>query len=1190
MLAYGHRSGGGPHISRYARYSASLCLIAFTLFGVLSSACGEASTESVADPDEAGTQDTLGQAQDVTLEADVALDGARPEGEPDAAPDEGDVVGPHESLGEGDASEEPADSSEGDVGSDVSAPECEQGTFCLDGVAGICTTSGQWQAGEDCGAAGLLCVAGSCRSPCELEAEVEGLAGCEHWALGLAHRGEGPFGVAVYNPSLTLVASVALWRKPSPEAEPEVVASLTLNPRESRTFPLEPADVFEPGRHESAWRIAATSPVIASQHSPLAAMSTSSGDGSMILPARSLGSEYMATGRPESRRVDGSRTRGTLSVLATKAGTQITLIPSVSVDAGSQFGVLAPGQQTLIPLQPYGVLHLTTAEEGGDLSGTRVYASQPVALFAGHEADRGAAPVSVEADGDHLEDALRPLSTWGRVHVVPKTLGQGGLSDAIIILAAEDDTLVQFDPPIGADFQIEAGEHRTIAIAQNVVVSTSRPVQIMQVTAGAEALSDPPVGTTCVLDVQCAPGYACEDFSCVLPTCEGALDESCPPGHSCECEKSACRCDPIGDAAWWALPARGQFQSEFVFVAPPTFPIHHVALLLPPETQSVELNAQPIDAPALAVGAQGYRVISLQLTSGPYAISADGPLGAVLYGFGPDMGYGHAGAQALRDLRGAECEVDADCPAPTSSCFGIAFCDTGQSPARCNLIAESSVNCAASSNPCVFSVCTPEGGASCEQVSAPDGVSCPSDAFPCAIGVCEQGACVDPQDPCDDGLFCNGQEFCDPETETCQMGTPPFIDDGIDCSIDACDESLGKVTHLPSPGACDDGYVCNGVEVCDLIKGCIHQSLSICDDGVFCNGVEDCDDVTCIAGTPPTIDDGVACTLDACNEALGAVVHVTDHAQCADENPCTIDLCDPDHGCVHAPELCDDGDSCTVDSCHPLLGCLNVPLECDDNDACTADLCDSDIGCVHEPLECVDGDPCTEDFCVSSFGCVFGDPCDDGDACTLDGCTTPGACTYEPLVCADDDPCTIDTCDVVEGCVNQNLCDDANACTLDECQGATCSNTPLDCVDDDPCTVDSCSPASGCSNEALDCSDGDLCTEDLCDAQGVCSNPPIVCKDDNACTDDICDAQGDCLFVLSDCDDGIACTADSCHNDTGCTNISPCDDGLKCTEDICLPAGGCDWAPVDCDDDDPCTDDLCDNVSGCMYTPVCGGE
>ncbi len=97
---------------------------------------------------------------------------------------------------------------------------------------------------------------------------------------------------------------------------------------------------------------------------------------------------------------------------------------------------------------------------------------------------------------------------------------------------------------------------------------------------------------------------------------------------------------------------------------------------------------------------------------------------------------------------------------------------------------------------------------------------------------------------------------------------------------------------------------------------------------------------------------------------------------------------------------CDDGVACTLDACDPALGCAPVADDtlCDDATACTQDTCDAQAGCQHADLgTCDDGDACA-DACVSGYGCVYGAaPCDDGDACTLaDRCEGAG-CTGTPF-------------------------------------------------------------------------------------------------------------------------------------------------------------------------------------------------
>lgn len=89
------------------------------------------------------------------------------------------------------------------------------------------------------------------------------------------------------------------------------------------------------------------------------------------------------------------------------------------------------------------------------------------------------------------------------------------------------------------------------------------------------------------------------------------------------------------------------------------------------------------------------------------------------------------------------------------------------------------------------------------------------------------------------------------------------IDDGIPCTLDACNATNGAVTHTPDNSLCDDGLWCNGQETCDAILGCQ-------------------------AGTAPILDDGNACTDDVCIEVTDAVEHNYNTDPCDDGNPLTI--------------------------------------------------------------------------------------------------------------------------------------------------------------------------------------------------------------------------------------------------------------------------------------------------------------
>ena len=95
----------------------------------------------------------------------------------------------------------------------------------------------------------------------------------------------------------------------------------------------------------------------------------------------------------------------------------------------------------------------------------------------------------------------------------------------------------------------------------------------------------------------------------------------------------------------------------------------------------------------------------------------------------------------------------------------------------------------------------------------------------------DAGAAQVCESACDDGLFCNGLEFCDTGQGTCAPGTAP-CDDGDECTLDSCAETDQRCEHRRLPrdrdgdghDACeddcndDDATIFPGAEeLCDLV-------------------------------------------------------------------------------------------------------------------------------------------------------------------------------------------------------------------------------------------------------------------------------------------------------------------------------------------------------------------------------------
>ncbi|MBI5486581.1 MAG: putative metal-binding motif-containing protein [Deltaproteobacteria bacterium] len=130
--------------------------------------------------------------------------------------------------------------------------------------------------------------------------------------------------------------------------------------------------------------------------------------------------------------------------------------------------------------------------------------------------------------------------------------------------------------------------------------------------------------------------------------------------------------------------------------------------------------------------------------------------------------------------------------------------------------------------------------------------------------------------------------FAPPEPNDEDGGCAAACDDGIACTVDSCDPTTGACRNDPLDEACSDGDPCTGVETCDATRGCV-------------------------AGTPPSCDDGNSCTADRCDaSAPGGCVHDAPDADgdTSLDAACGGDDCDDASADVHpgAAEVCNGVD------------------------------------------------------------------------------------------------------------------------------------------------------------------------------------------------------------------------------------------------------------------------------------------
>ena len=227
---------------------------------------------------------------------------------------------------------------------------------------------------------------------------------------------------------------------------------------------------------------------------------------------------------------------------------------------------------------------------------------------------------------------------------------------------------------------------------------------------------------------------------------------------------------------------------------------------------------------------------------------------------------------------------------------------------------------------------------------------------------------------CDDGDICTLDDHC--HLGECISGGALTCDDGNVCTDDSCQAASGCV-FVPNANPCDDGNACTGGDTCSQ-GWCLGDVVSTCDDDNLCT-TDSCDPASgCVFldNTAPC-DDGNACTVgDLCAGGQCASGSVAD---CDDGNVCTTDTCHELVGCSHTPNtaFCDDGDACTSgDICADTVCQPGVPVLCDDDDPCTVDSCDPENGCVFAPFAPCCGNGETEP----------GEECDDGNDDPSDDC------------------------------------------------------------------------------------------------------------------------------------------------------------------------------------------------------------
>lgn len=441
--------------------------------------------------------------------------------------------------------------------------------------------------------------------------------GCEFWAVDLPNvsvieppglitpPADQQFAVVVNNPSTTTTANVEIFV--GDEAVPIEAGPVPLDT--IRVFEL-PAMSIAPGLTNAegvAYRIESDLPIVAYQFQPLDNETpVYSNDATILFPTHVLDGDYIAiTGDAhlvdqDSFSASDRNTGAFVSVVATQDRTTVTLYPTVEIHPGTVEDVMLDRGQVLTTISSE-----RRGERWGNLSGTRVVADAPVAVFSGSVASSEPTPTEA-CCADHLEHQMLPVTAWGTGYLVaPAAAVTGGGSDETLvrITAGFDGTLLEYDPiaPDGAPTELDA--YQSVAFVTDAAFSVRTTDEDKSIAVAQFLLSNQHFG------------------------------ELLRPG----------------DPSMLLVPAAAQLQSRYAFLVPQGYGSNYVTVVRP-QGAAVTLDGVAIAAGFAPVGALdgiAYEFGHAALAAGGHVIESDAPLSISIVGYAQDVSYGYVGGSGV---------------------------------------------------------------------------------------------------------------------------------------------------------------------------------------------------------------------------------------------------------------------------------------------------------------------------------------------------------------------------------------------------------------------------------------------------------------------------------------------------------------------------------------------------------------
>ena len=492
---------------------------------------------------------------------------------------------------------------------------CEPGDRACDGdSATICNEDGSaYEITADCP---FGCQRGQCVDPCATTGK--DYLGCTFFAVDLPNVGEAataPFAITISN-TFDAVVDATITQ---PGAADRTVS---VAPNDLEVVSLGVASLEATGVTDQAFRVTTTAPVTVHQFNPINTPDVFTNDASLLLPATSVGTDYIVTAWPAVGFSSGAFSRGYVVVVNVgDEDVDVTITASASLQAGGPLPAMRAGQTETVTLAEGQVLTIMgEAAAGADVTGTEIRSTAPVAVFAGHEC------ANVPNDSpfcDHLEQQLLPTDTWASEFVAAKFQPRAPFNpepDVYRIVGREPGTTLTMDPPnsLVHNRTIGRGEIIQFEETRDFTIQASQPIALTQFMVGS---SYP------------GPAFGC-DRSGIFPVTTGCRIPDSP----------ICGGTAIGDPAFLVNVPTDQFLSDYIVLTPSQY-VEDYLNIIAPSGVTVRLDGSPVTtSPQRLAGWDIYRV---PVADGVHRVEADVAFGLYAYGYDCDVSYAYPGGLSL---------------------------------------------------------------------------------------------------------------------------------------------------------------------------------------------------------------------------------------------------------------------------------------------------------------------------------------------------------------------------------------------------------------------------------------------------------------------------------------------------------------------------------------------------------------